>query len=70
MSHLHVRLTKCYLIQILNEDDYEVDSTYYFGDRAAAMDAGNQMKEQIINQLKEEDKQNEENNLKKRANSS
>ena len=49
-----VRVTKCYLVQVLDEEDNEVDSEYVFADRKSFAEAiGRQMIERHENRTEE-----------------
>lgn len=44
---MKVELTKCYLIQIRDEEGNEIASEYYFADRQDAWERGQQIKKEI-----------------------
>ena len=44
---MRVELTKVYLIQVLDENGYEMASEYLICDRATALEHGKQMKEAL-----------------------
>lgn len=43
-----VRITKCYLVQVLDKDGNEIIGTYVFGDKSDAIEAGKDMQDAII----------------------
>ena len=44
---LKVRISKCYLVQILDEEGNELDLDYVFTDRKGAEHRGKELKEEI-----------------------
>lgn len=46
---MKVKITKCYLIQILDDNDNEIKSEYVFGSRKDAERDARELKEEIKN---------------------
>lgn len=44
---MKVRVTKCYLVQVLDDDGNEVACEYVFGDKEDAKQVGKKLKEDI-----------------------
>ena len=44
---MRVKVTKCYLVQVLDEEGNELKCEYIFGDRTAANETGKRLKEEI-----------------------
>lgn len=43
---MKIQITKCYLVQVLDQDDNEVACEYVFGDKEDAKQAGKRLKEE------------------------
>lgn len=43
---LKVKLSKCYLVQVMDEDGNEIKCEYVFGDRSEAEETGRTLKEE------------------------
>lgn len=50
---MKVRISKCYLVQVLDDKGNEVSSQYYFGDRTGAAEEGKRLKEKAEREERE-----------------
>lgn len=48
-----VKITKCYLVQVLDEEDNELNSEYVFGDKTFAAQTGKRLKEEAIKAIQD-----------------
>ncbi len=55
MARLKVQVTKCYLVQVLDEDEAELKWEYVFGDKDAAKEVGRQLKAEAQKELAEQE---------------
>lgn len=53
MKKLSVQLTRCYLIQVLDEDGNEVSCEYAFMDRKDAVERGKELRAEAQAELEE-----------------
>lgn len=44
---MKVRITKCYLVEVLDEEGNEVSCEYVFGDKDEAKEAGKRLKGEV-----------------------
>lgn len=49
---IKIRLTKCYLVEIVDSEGNEIESEYVFADRTKSKEYGEKMKEGTIKETK------------------
>ena len=45
---MKVQITKCYLVQVVDTDGYEITSEYVFADLPEAKERGKQLKREVL----------------------
>lgn len=53
---MKVEVYKCYLVEVLDDDDKVADSQYIFTDRKDAIKQGEKMKEELLRKKREQEK--------------
>ena len=54
-GNMKIRLTKCYLVEIVDSEDNEIESEYVFADRTKSKEYREKMKEELLRKQNEKE---------------
>lgn len=54
-GNMKIRLTKCYLVEIVDSEGNEIESEYVFADRTKSKEYGEKMKEELLRKQNEKE---------------
>lgn len=54
-GNMKIRLTKCYLVEIVDSEGNEIESEYVFVDRTKSKEYGEKMKEELLRKQNEKE---------------
>lgn len=54
-DNMKIRLTKCYLVEIVDSEGNEIESEYVFADRTKSKEYGEEMKKELLRKQNEKE---------------